>query len=110
MSGKTWKETVAERRDTRADSSQPADQRIRKRKPNRKKWCRGKVGVEHKPACRDYGDVKAHIGSRGTTTGKMYYEGWKVLVCEECGKELELWMPWWSKDKEPPEWARETSK
>lgn len=62
-----------------------------------KRWCRGKVGVEHTPVCVDYNAHK-NVG---------WFPGWKLLICSECKRQLDSWMPVsWCKDKEPPEWVR----
>jgi hypothetical protein len=60
---------------------------------NTKKWCRGKVGREHKPQCINHNSIK----------------GWKILACTECGKHLDFWWPmiWRPKDEQakPPAWV-----
>lgn len=48
-----------------------------------KKWCRGKVGTEHAPECVDYNTYKR-------TT---FAPEWRLLVCKNCGKELDGWWP-----------------
>jgi hypothetical protein len=69
-------------------------------KKDTKKWCRGRVGVEHTPVCVDY---DAH--KRTTFTS-----GWKILVCSACNKQLDHWWPnIWSKNGggTPPDWVRD---
>jgi len=69
-------------------------------KKNTKKWCRGKPGVEHKPVCVDYATHKNANWPR---------DGWKLLICSECKKELDHYWPpifSWEKPRDPPEWAR----
>lgn len=67
---------------------------------NRKRWCRGKVGVEHTPECRDYQDVK------NWRAGTML-NGWKLLVCTACGKELDTYMPpMFGVGRPIPDWAK----
>ncbi len=55
---------------------------------NTRKWCRGKVGVPHKPKCVRYDEYENQHGESRWT------KGWKVLVCESCGKELDHWWPY----------------
>lgn len=67
-------------------------------KRNTKRWCRGKVGREHKPRCVDYSDLK------NVTWGSK----WKVLLCDECGKQLDHWWPRmfdFETAKTPPAWV-----
>lgn len=59
-------------------------------KKNRKRWCAGHVGREHKTAAVDYATVKRHDKPR--VDGM--YKKWKLLVCTECGKELDRYFPW----------------
>lgn len=79
-------------------------------KKDTKKWCRGKVGVEHKPVCRDYSEAKltrfvAHDGHE-----MKLHKGWKLLVCTGCGKELERYYPWGADKKKPPEWVKQSAR
>ena len=82
-------------------------ERPQRAKKDRRRWCRGKVGVEHLPECRDYRDVKR--------AGFPYplFEGWKVLVCKTCGKELAWWAPpigggllGGRQKRTPPDWVK----
>lgn len=95
MTSKTWKETAAERRDARATKDELRDKPVNKKK-NTKKWCRGKEGKEHDSVCMSYSDIKRP----GTTYGRE----WKVLICKNCGKELETYYPFGK--QEPPEWVK----
>lgn len=56
---------------------------------NRKRWCRGKEGREHKPVCRKYAEVKRDYLS---TRWPDRVRAWRVLVCEACGKELDMYV------------------
>ena len=68
-------------------------------KKNTNKWCRGKVGVEHKTKCVNYRDTKnTHVGS-----SFEFSKGWKLLICTECGKELKRYYPFIK--GRPPEWV-----
>lgn len=93
-----WKRTAAARRDARHTASEPTKPTHRAKK-DRKRWCRGKVGVEHKGECRRYDEVK---------NAPSYFGDWRILVCVECGKELDLWMPprdGWPLSDPKPEWV-----
>lgn len=93
-----WKRGAAKRRDER-NARGPVRQRPAPAKKDTKRWCRGKVGAEHKPECRVYRDVKmAYAGLKGD-----FLKGWRVLVCTECGKELATYYPFGK--SEPPAWV-----
>ena len=61
-----------------------------------RKWCKGKVGVEHTPKCFDYQAIKRWCG------GRVRLDGWKILVCTTCGKELETYFP---RRGDKPDWV-----
>ena len=66
-------------------------------KKNKKKWCRGKVGVKHSPVPMKY------VGWWGHTE-----PGWWNLVCDKCGKRLDLYYPVDLNSKfyePPPDWV-----
>lgn len=92
-----WKRSAAARRDERNAKDEPKPGR--KRRSGRGKWCRGKKGVEHVLVCIDYSLKGRNI----TRAGLQIYQGWKVLACSVCGKELEYYYP--NRDKEPPPWV-----
>lgn len=95
-----WKQGAAKRRDER-NSRGPVRQKPGPAKKDTKRWCRGKVGVEHKTECRVYRDVKnAYAGKGGD-----FLKGWRVLVCTECGKELATHYPFGAAKKDPPAWV-----
>jgi hypothetical protein len=71
-----WRERANRRRDERHTAIPDDAPRPKPGSKNTKKWCKGKVGREHKPECRD-----GHI------------QGWKNLVCTECGKHLDYYWP-----------------
>lgn len=66
---------------------------------NTKKWCRGKVGRAHKPACKPYNEVK--------NQRPCHSDSWKVLECSECGKILDHWhpSPFRRVKQDPPAWV-----
>ncbi len=71
-------------------------------KKDRRRWCGGHVGREHKPKCVAYAEVK-HPAYASVGISR----DWKLLVCETCGKELDFYMPWRSPERReaPPEWV-----
>lgn len=77
-----WRQQAAQRRDTRNTRGPVRPQGGSKKDTAR--WCRGKIGHEHSPQCVPYNDVK------GTEFAPV---GWKLLVCTECGKHLDHYMP-----------------
>jgi hypothetical protein len=86
-----WRERANRRRDQRQT-------RLPMIKPpsgsgkDTKRWCRGKVGRKHRPVCVDYSDLK-----------KMQVRaGWKVLVCEACGRHLDYYWPSAFRPHSPP--------
>lgn len=87
-----WKIGAAKRRDARAtkiSDESKAGSNKKDSKKDTKKWCRGKVGVEHVLKCFKYSELKL-TGSdfRGTCFSK-----WRILACVECGKELKCYIP-----------------
>jgi hypothetical protein len=102
-----WKARAVRRRDARHTKS-PTEipkARVANAKKDTKRWCRGKTGVEHSPKCVDYRGTKlAPSDFRGRPINP--YEGWKLLVCATCGKELDRYCPRRGNDKQPrPAWA-----
>src|SRR5271165_5583339 len=79
-----WKESANKRKDKRhTKDSDEHKTTTQSNKRNTKKWCKGKVGVEHKLECRNYNEVK--------NTDRPYLDSWRVLMCSVCGKEMGLW-------------------
>lgn len=103
-----WKKNAATRRDIRAARDPNEVPKPGRSKKDTRKWCRGKEGVEHKPVCRSYAEVK--LAGRVTFGGRAMnlYEGWKILMCEDCGKELDYYSPRiiGDKVKPPPDWVK----
>lgn len=62
--------------------------KYRSKRKDRKRWCRGKVGVEHDPHWVLYDDLK-HYNSPWAKDRQ-----WRVNVCKNCGKELEHKFRW----------------
>lgn len=99
----SWAMGAAVRKATRQT---PVDDAPRTRgvpnKRDTKRWCRGKVGVEHKLAVKTYRELKG--------TGGMAFQGWLVRYCSGCGKEIEQFVPPWrgsASSKPIPKWAEE---
>lgn len=77
-----WRESANRRRDQR-QTKLPIIRAPSCSKKNTKRWCRGKVGVEHKPICVVYDDLK----------NRKVYAPWRVLICSACKKELDHYYP-----------------
>lgn len=93
---KTWKGDAADRRDARNARTPEVDANAKPaKKKNTKRWCRGKVGVEHVLEC-----VKKEYYSCS-----VFY----VHACTTCGKELAWWHPstrWLPpRDRKKPDWV-----
>lgn len=69
-----------------------------RRKP-RRRWCRGKVGLEHVPLCAPWDTTKLVVGLHKA------YERSRILICTRCGKELAWWVPWDGDKRPPPSWV-----
>jgi hypothetical protein len=78
-----WKAGAAARRDARATKDEPVA--VRHPRKNRKRWCKGKVGVEHRPVIeRDpFWDKYGACQPRGWWSGCYHWER-----CTVCGKVL----------------------
>jgi hypothetical protein len=76
-------------------------------KKDKKRWCGGKVGKEHKPICGRYVDVKNdYLKNMKQKTGALSrIENWYILYCSECGKELDTYNEHWKDPK--PDWVVE---
>ena len=81
-----WKEGAARRRDAR-NTKDPVNRAPGGSNRDTKRWCRGKVGVEHTAECRVYVETKGLAGLMGSALKR-----WRVLVCTTCGKELATWL------------------
>lgn len=95
-----WKERAIARRDERQTKVQSVRPPAPSKK-NTKKWCRGKVGREHKPVCVPYDEWE------NRPEGSEFAKDWKLLVCSECEKQLDYWWPTrLFKDSRPqPDWT-----
>jgi hypothetical protein len=95
-----YRESANKRRDERQQKCDVRAPSVSKK--DTKKWCRGKIGVEHEPECVDYDQHKrSAIGS-----------SWKLLVCKNCNKELDYWYPprfpsFFIHRRQKPEWVCE---
>lgn len=61
-------------------------------KKDKKRWCGGHVGREHKPACKSFKEIK-----------KWGNDNYRILVCENCGKEMAIYYGFDKSIK--PEWV-----
>lgn len=93
------KQAAAQRRDERNVKTDER-QHAQPAKKDKKKWCRGKVGVEHAPKCMPY----AYRGG--------FAVDWREFVCVNCGKRLEYYYPLFFKgaiNKPAPAWVTENN-
>lgn len=95
------KQDAARRRDVRS-AKDPSVRPEGGSKRDTKRWCRGKVGVEHTPECKVYVDVKGYTGMM-----RNGLKRWRLLVCTTCGKELATYLggkrrPAWVTDRQRP--------
>lgn len=103
---------AAARRDSRHTlGSDAAKTRSNPNKRDTKRWCKGKVGIEHKPAVKTYAEIKNWQGIKGLAKGDIW-QGWLVQYCSTCGKELDHYVPpfgdvalYRKPPPPPPEWA-----
>jgi hypothetical protein len=96
MSYKSYKETATERRDDRSAKDEIKEKPLHKKK-NTKKFCKGKIGKEHELEVRNYSD----LNKRSFPVNK----DWKILMCKNCGEELDVYFPIFE-DEIPPDWAK----
>jgi hypothetical protein len=95
----SWREGATVRRDARrtAVDDTPKTRGLSSRDTRR--WCKGKIGVEHKHEVKPWSDLKKH----------GFVLDWLVLFCSTCGKDLDRYIPphpnWTRKPKPTPEWA-----
>lgn len=99
MNVESWKETAAERRDTRNAKDEPVSREEAKtvsgkrNRKDRKRWCKGKEGVEHEFEC-----------SRYTSESSAAFNAWRVLACRKCGKRKnEIYIP--NPKRQKPDWV-----
>jgi hypothetical protein len=99
-----WKEGANKRRDERhtksPDEPDKGTPKISKKKKDTKKWCKGKVGVEHQLKCYDYDELK----NKNTNLVGSYAKNWKVLSCTICGKQIETFIP--RNNNSKPDWVK----
>lgn len=95
-----WKRTAVERRDER-NIKGPEINKPSPAKKNTKKWCKGKVGREHKTRVMD-GEEKGSFVQRNDSSKFVIMQKWRYLICTVCGKELDIYYG----IGEKPEWAK----
>ena len=89
-----WQESAIKRKDFRATKApEPEPPKPTRGKKDRKRWCGGHEGREHKLECRIY---KGWLGTKG----------WRERICTTCGKQAD----WWSGPsgfgrKKKPSWV-----
>lgn len=85
--------TASERRETQDD-----DRPVSRRRKDRKRWCRGKVGVDHQPVCMTHREAKGEPLTPAQ-------ENERFLVCKRCGREMECYFPGWLYPSPKPDWV-----
>ena len=76
---------------------------------NKKKWCKGKIGVEHDAVCLKYRDVHK-TPEESPASGIANTNIWRILCCKKCGKNIDYYYPMtWSnhflKEEKKPDWV-----
>lgn len=94
-----YKQDAARRRDERSAKPDDGPCAGPARHKDKKRWCKGKVGREHKAVCHVYSEVKRWL----TADYQLRVKNWRVLVCSTCGRELDIW--YGGKKSERPEWV-----
>ena len=64
-----------------------------RRKKDKKRWCKGKIGVEHLGVCT--------IHKLLEVSEKNIFSDWRELVCTRCGKILDRYYPMTKKSPKP---------
>lgn len=100
----SWRESAAARRDTRqAPAPQNDNSRSIPNKRDKKRWCKGKTGVEHKFAVASREELGKDHGMKGRG-----YDQWLIRYCTGCGREVAWYYPLFKRDrKNPPAWVLE---
>jgi hypothetical protein len=104
MTAPSKKAIAAKRRDERATKVEEKDDKDMidvydeprpqgPRRKDKKRWCRGKIGVEHVPVCMKVQALAAY----------GCFDNWRILACKVCGKVLAHYSPAWTKPK--PAWV-----
>ena len=101
--GSSWRERANVRRSER-QTAVPDDHKTRGvSKRDTKRWCKGKVGVEHKLVVKPRSEIAGKAHYQILTTS----EKWLIRYCESCGKEVAWWYPMGGMKREPPAWVVE---
>jgi hypothetical protein len=95
-----WNERALARRNARQAPAVSEVTPVRSTK-NTRKFCRGKVGVEHKLVVSDRGSIGKGIQVQD------FDKKWLVRYCSACGKETDWWYPMGILRREPPAWVIE---
>lgn len=70
-----------------------------RRHKDKKRWCKGKVGVEHTPVCMPYKSQHPSTVMRGTQMN------WREYVCTKCGKVLDTYFAFRGSKRKKPDWV-----
>ncbi len=86
--GGKWDKKVTgyEKRKYADPIEEPLPQRSLRRKKDRRKWCRGKVGVAHKPSW--VSDPDRNIDFKTGARAENPVHDYQLYVCQGCGKHL----------------------
>lgn len=90
-----WKKAANKRRGIRQDKPDDAAVKPAGKCKNTKRWCKGKVGVDHEPKCMLYKNARPE--------GYTHY--WRELVCSKCGKILAYYYPSYRSLEPKPAWV-----
>ena len=115
MSDDPWQESARKHKKFVQGGADGSAKPIGNKRKNRKKWCRGKVGVAHQPVCRRYNDAKQKFkAAHSEFEANLYvhFDTWRILVCSVCGKELDWYYPFriqclngvLEREQKKPEW------
>lgn len=99
-----WKEGANKRRDarhTKTDDEPKRSLKPAKTKKDTKRWCRGKIGIEHDAVCLTYDEAKSVNDNSGFF--HKYMAQYRYLVCKNCGKELATY--YGASNQKKPDWV-----
>jgi hypothetical protein len=100
----SWREGSAARR---VERQAPAAKDVPKTRGTRdtKRWCRGRLGVEHRAVVKTRSELGKDTWSRDHL--KPLRRQWLIRFCTVCGKEIDHYYPFGTMIDRPPPWALE---
>ena len=99
-----YKKEAADRRDARqikTDDEPTTNLKPSKKKKDTKRWCKGKVGVEHDAVCMTHSEL--NNVNQNTQGHHKFLSDFRYLVCLSCGKNLDMYLKSWN--KKIPDWV-----